>query len=206
MKSIIPLNLIKFGVNIGYNLSILILILSVFLIPAYFFRKVPRVISVPVKVTLKHGISTKLDKKHEFQHTSLEVTNGNLNVIVNSNYIQGIRLCFFVAFLFLVQLIFRNLLRIVESLEKGSPFVQSNWERLRQLGLIIVLMEVLRLSKLFMFFSIFTNEVGLENANFSINYNFSFSVAMFFGAIILLILAEVFKKGTDLEEEIDDVV
>lgn len=206
MKSIMPLKAITLVVNLSYNVSILLLFLSLFLVPAYFLRKVPRVVSLPVKITMLRGISLKLNEKEEFQHTSLEVTNGDLNIIVNSNWLNGIRLCFIVVFLFLLQLVFKNLLGIVESLEKGSPFVNSNWERLKQLGMIILLIEFLRLSRLGLFFRLLASEVSLNNANFSINYNLTFSATMFFGAVILLILAEVFRKGSELEQEIEDVV
>lgn len=206
MKSKIQLKIIKFGVTLAYNLSILLLFLSIFLIPAYFFRKVPRVVSIPVKITMLKGISLKLDNNDEFQHTSLEVSKGKLNVIVNSIYLNGIRLLFIVAFLFLLQLILRKLVGIVDSLEKGSPFVLANFERVKNIGNIILFMEFLRLVKTGLFFNLFTKEIKLTNAIYKIDLNLTYTFIMVFSGLILLILSEVFKKGTMLQEEIEDVV
>lgn len=94
---------------------------------------------------------------------------------------------------------FRNLYRIVGSVGEGDPFVPINAERLRAMGWIVVAVHVLGipLAALASWLESIT-----ENSHTDIEVTFSGLLL----AMILFILARVFREGTRMRDELEGTV
>ena len=94
---------------------------------------------------------------------------------------------------------FRNLYRIVASVGEGDPFVPINAERLRAMGWIVVAVHVLGIPLAAIARWV---ESVTENSHTDIEMTFSGLLL----ALILFILARVFRKGTEMRAELEGTV
>lgn len=96
-------------------------------------------------------------------------------------------------------LFFRHLFRIIGTVGDGDPFVPANAGRLQAMGWISVAVQVLTIP---------LEGVGrwLEKVTDHVNVNVDFSGSGLLMALILFILARVFREGARLRGEVEGTV
>ncbi len=96
-------------------------------------------------------------------------------------------------------LFLRAMRRIVDSVGQGDPFVPANADRLRQMGWLLIAIELVAIpaSALGAWIEANTKNVHLE---------FSISITGFLLALVLFILARVFRTGALMREELEGMV
>lgn len=87
---------------------------------------------------------------------------------------------------------------ILMSLENGDPFIDENAQRLKELGLCLGVVEILR--NFIKFIAIgFLKIFGQPNEGF-LWADFTPNFVVWFGVVILLLLAQIFKEGARLRQ------
>jgi hypothetical protein len=94
---------------------------------------------------------------------------------------------------------FRHLYRIIDTVGDGDPFVPANADRLMAMGWISIVSH---------FLAIPLNMVSQWLANFSDRFvvNFGISFAGLLLALVLFILARVFREGARMREDLEGTV
>lgn len=98
------------------------------------------------------------------------------------------------SFLFL-----RHLARIVSSVGEGDPFVPVNAEHLRAMGWLTIAIDLILLMV-----AIVVNLVPRQYGH--ANGDFTFALGGILLALVLFILARVFREGTRMREELEGTV
>lgn len=94
----------------------------------------------------------------------------------------------------------RKLRAIFRTLRTGDPFVPENAGRIRFLGFTVIVSElILRGATFWMYFAFVANQFGI--AGMKLRPLFEFNGSVIFAGLALLIVAEVFRLGTDLRRE-----
>ena len=98
------------------------------------------------------------------------------------------------SFLFL-----RHLRRIVDTVRQGEPFIPENAVRLRTMGWLSLVLQVVAL-----FAGALT--VWLEEVTKDLEANFDVSIGGLLLPLVLFILARVFRRGAEMREELEGTV
>ena len=96
-------------------------------------------------------------------------------------------------------LFFRNLYRIVATVGEGDPFVPVNAERLRAMGWIVVAVH-------FIVVPLAAIGAWLQTTMERFHANISVSLGGLLLALVLFVLARVFREGARLREEVEGTV
>ena len=94
---------------------------------------------------------------------------------------------------------FRNLYRIIDTVGEGDPFVPDNAGRLSAMGWISVGAHVLAIP-----LNLISRQLGTVGAR--VHDEFGLSMAGLLLAIVLFILARVFREGTRMRDELEGTV
>lgn len=94
---------------------------------------------------------------------------------------------------------FRHLYRIIGTVGEGDPFVPDNARRLQAMGWIALAVQVMAIP---------LEMLGrwLEHATAHIDFDVNFSGSGLLMALILFILARVFREGARLRDEVEGTV
>lgn len=105
-------------------------------------------------------------------------------------------------------LFFRHLYRIVGTVGDGDPFTLENAKRLSAMGWIVVAVYALSLPLLGTSGSIASAAKESRNidCNISLDFNGSFDFGGILLALILFILARVFREGARMREELEETI
>lgn len=108
------------------------------------------------------------------------------------------------AFLALAVYFLVLLLRIVNSVKQGDPFIADNAERLSRMGWIAFASQIamLPLGALSMWIAEITRDI--EDVHISTDMGLNLEGILL--VVILFILARVFRKGTEMREELEGTV
>jgi hypothetical protein len=104
-------------------------------------------------------------------------------------------------FVVLLAFVFGQLLAIFRSLREGSPFIAQNARRLRRIGLAILLMEGLRVLVMLVVVEPVIEKLRPLARGAVIQTSVWPSMEGLFLGFSVLILAEVFRRGTRMQEE-----
>jgi Protein of unknown function (DUF2975) len=96
-------------------------------------------------------------------------------------------------------LVFRQLLRIVESVGMRTPFCVENAGRLRMIAWAMVALELLHAGVVAMASAVSTPEVPLRITS-------HFHVTGWLAIILLFVLAQVFLEGTRMREDLEGTI
>lgn len=94
---------------------------------------------------------------------------------------------------------FRNLYRIIDTVGEGDPFVPANAGRLSAMGWISVAAHVLAIP-----LNLVSRELGTVADR--VHDEFGLSIAGILLALVLFILARVFREGTRMRDELEGTV
>ena len=96
-------------------------------------------------------------------------------------------------------MVFSRLLRIVESVRKGEPFVMDNAGRLRTIAWSLLGLELLHICVVAIASAVSTKEVPLR-------MNGNFDLTAWLAILLLFVLAQVFLEGTRMREDLEGTV
>jgi len=96
-------------------------------------------------------------------------------------------------------LVFNRLLRIVESVRTGEPFIMDNAGRLRTIAWALLGLELLHICVVAIASAVSTKEVPLR-------INGNFDLTGWLAILLLFVLAQVFLEGTRMREDLEGTV
>jgi hypothetical protein len=99
----------------------------------------------------------------------------------------------------IAHLVFRQLLRIVESVRLRAPFCVENAGRLRTIAWALLALELLHVGVVAIASAVSTPEVPLRITS---NFNLTGWLAI----ILLFVLAQVFREGTRMREDLEGTI
>jgi hypothetical protein len=92
-----------------------------------------------------------------------------------------------------------NVRRILQRVRDGAPFDRHNAQRLRSVGLMILALALS--SGVAEFITSQAVSSGLASSTFHVSRGLHFNAPLMLVALILVVLAEVFRRGSELEAE-----
>ena len=95
--------------------------------------------------------------------------------------------------------VFSRLLRIVESVRTGEPFIMDNAGRLRTIAWALLGLELLHICVVVIASAVSTKEVPLR-------INGNFDLTGWLAILLLFVLAQVFLEGTRMREDLEGTV
>jgi hypothetical protein len=96
-------------------------------------------------------------------------------------------------------IVFRRLLRIVESARAGEPFTTENARRLRTIAWALLGLELLHVCVVAIASAVSTKEVPLR-------INGNFDLTGWLAILLLFVLAQVFLEGTRMRQDLEGTV
>ena len=134
----------------------------------------------------------------DIQTGQLTVTDGRFYFPVQTNFTNTLIMTIIVigAFSFLI-LITYQLKQIFSSFEKNEPFMEINIKRIRKIGIILIAYTVAQL-----LYNIAVNQYLVSHFNWdNTQLTYSINLIALFTGVTMIVIAEIFKLGTFLEEE-----
>ena len=95
--------------------------------------------------------------------------------------------------------VFSRLLKIVESVRTGEPFIMDNAGRLRTIACALLGLELLHICVVAIASAVSTKEVPLR-------INGNFDLTGWLAILLLFVLAQVFLEGTRMREDLEGTV
>ena len=182
-----------------WMIAISLLALMVLLGCSFFldFRGENLTMSLPVALQLQtpvHGVNSSSQTEAQ-----IEKVHGNLKFPVRKG-------AFFSVSVFLVALMFAFLLWMVSqlryvfrSLSAGLPFAADNARRIRWLGIAVIAGEVARSVIVFSWSAYLSQHFTANGLSFIAMADFNLSAIL--SGLVILVISEVFREGTRLQEE-----
>jgi heme/copper-type cytochrome/quinol oxidase subunit 2 len=96
-------------------------------------------------------------------------------------------------------IVFRQLLRIVESVRAGEPFTVENAERLKVIAWALLALEVLHIGVVAIASAVSTREVPLHIGG-------DFNLTGWLAILLLFVLAQVFLEGARMHDDLEGTV
>lgn len=99
----------------------------------------------------------------------------------------------------LAYLIFTELIRIVESVRVGQPFIIENAKRLRAIAWSLLTLELLHICVIAITSAVSSKEVPIHISS-------NFSITGWLAILLLFVLAQVFLEGASMREDLEGTV
>ncbi len=155
---------------------------------------------VPVKVHEYPRVTGIASASPDLQDTYLTLNAGMLHVEQRINWqLMVAMLAYFIGFAALCLTITHLLRQIFATLTTRQPFDPQNANRLRRIALLVMLFAPLELCNDVFMHAVVSNNFSREKVKFALQLGINFQVIIL-GAV-LLVIAEVFRVGTQLREE-----
>jgi len=163
--------------------------------------------SDPAEVRLDWPVSIELDRdSYEIASDQLRVEGGRLLEMSGElGLLSGSR-GFLLAWLMLggmwlaaILAVIYQLRALFKTLAAGTPFVRANVWRLRFIGTVIIAVEVF-MALLRLLVSLYLR-ANVTTTGFTVKIDFRFTAEILFVGFVLLVIAEIFRQGTEMREE-----
>ena len=150
----------------------------------------------------------------DVSNSYLQVSNWKLAFTSKDGNVKGFMLILITIRIAYVFLIFFILRKFVLSLKSKEIFSTQNIKRLRQMALLIVFIEPLQWVGSYLVRHWITNHFQIKFQNKSVGYQIGYEIGYFFGSgdflwnwiltgLLLLVIADVFRRGLKMKEEQD---
>jgi Protein of unknown function (DUF2975) len=106
------------------------------------------------------------------------------------------------AFFFLIWVIMRKLLAIIDSVGRASPLTHSNSNRLKDIGWLMVGMQIVGVP-IEIWGSKFSSFFGVSHGSYG---DFELPIDSILVILLVFILAGIFEHGADMREELEGTV
>lgn len=156
-------------------------------------------LSVPVFFELDAAANNVASPSLGIEGAKLQDARANLRVSAGKGGFLLANLSVLVVLLSLVLWLVTQLRRVFRTLRDGQPFAAANVSRIRQVGWAVILGELARAGTIFFESYYASTHFTVGGIRFVASQDIN--VAAIFSGLVILIIAEVFREGTRLDEE-----
>lgn len=189
-------------INIAWYVAMLLLALSVCILTVSPWVDPPRVevgFAVPAAFRLEPDTHHVTASSFDVANVHLENANGSLRFSPRNRIVVAVAAVVLIVVLALTMWVLGLLRAVFHTLRAGRPFVAANATRIRRIAYAVIVAEVARsmfahVGMRYAMTNFAVQGVRLE-ARLDVNW-----VALICG-LIILVIAEVFREGTRLDEE-----
>ncbi len=185
--------------SLWWLISAAIALLTVLLLCSFLldFRGNNLTLSLPVALqfdTAVHGVNSSLQTDAQ-----IEKVRGNLKFPVRRNAFVSVSVSLILLMTAFLLWVVGQLRHVFRSLSAGVPFAADNARRIRWVGIAIIVGEVARSVIVFSWSAYLSQHFTANGLNFVAIADFNISVVL--SGLVILVISEVFREGTRLQEE-----
>ena len=156
-------------------------------------------LSIPVSFTLDRGTHPVRAPSLGIEHAQLERSRGTLRFPSPKGSFFAANLAIVVGMLVLFLWVLTQLRCLLRTVRSGHPFVPANAVRVRRVGWAIIAGELAR-SAIFFFEGAYAAR-HFSAAGLSFDARPDVDISAIISGLIILVIAEVFREGTRLDED-----
>jgi hypothetical protein len=188
-------------INIGWYAAVILLALSACLLAIAPWVDPPRVevgFAVPAAFKIDpdtHQVKTPFD----VEHVHLEDAQGSLEFSPRSRVVVAEAAVVLIAALALIMWVLGQLRAVFRTLRAGRPFVAANATRIRRIGYAVLVGEVVRAALAYAGMRYAMTHFSIQGVRLEVRWDLN--VVVIICGFIILVIAEVFREGTRLDEE-----
>jgi hypothetical protein len=188
-------------INIGWYGAMVLLVLSICLLALAPWVDPPR---IEVSLELPVAFRVEAQPRHltaspsGVEHVHLEKARGSLVFSPQSRLVAEAAVLLIVV-LALVMWVLGQLRAVFRTLRAGKPFVAVNATRIRRIAYAVILGELLRAVLAYLGMRYATTHFSIQGLQFETRPDLN--ILAIVGGLIILVIAEVFREGTRLDEE-----
>lgn len=189
-------------INIGWYGAMILLGLSVCLLAITPWVDPPRVevgFAVPAAFRIEPETHRVTASPFGVENVHLENTQGSLRFSPRSRVAVAGTVVVLIAVLALIMWVLGQLRAVFRTLSAGKPFVAANATRIRRIGYAVIFGEIVRATLAYVGTRYATTYFSIQGVRFEARADLNV-VAIICG-LIILVIAEVFREGTRLDEE-----
>jgi hypothetical protein len=188
-------------INIGWYGAMVLLALSTCLLAVAPWVDPPR---IEVSLELPVAFRVEAEPRHltaaplNVEHVHLEKARGSLVFSPQSRLVAEAAVLLIVV-LALVMWVLGQLRAVFRTLRAGKPFVAANATRIRRIAYAVIFGELLRAALAYLGMRYATTHFSIQGLQFETRPDLN--ILAIVGGLIILVIAEVFREGTRLDEE-----
>jgi hypothetical protein len=189
-------------INIGWYAVIILLALSTCLLAIAPWVDLPRVevgFAVPAAFRIDPEMHQVTASPSDVENVHLENAQGSLRFSPRSRLVVAETAVVLIAVLALIMWVLGQLRAVFRTLRAGRPFVAANATRIRRVGYAVIFGEIVRATLAYAGMHYAMTHFSIQSVRLEVRSDLNV-VAIICGFIILVI-AEVFREGTRLDEE-----
>jgi hypothetical protein len=189
-------------INIGWYGAIVLLALSICLLAVAPWVDPPRVevgLAVPAAFRIEPETHHVSASPFGFENVHIEKARGSLRFSPRSSAVVAGTAVVFIAVLALIMWVLGQLRAVFGTLRSGQPFVAANATRIRRIAYAVIVGELSRALVAYVGMHYAMTHFSLQGVRFEARPDVDI-IAIMCG-LIVLVVAEVFREGTRLDEE-----
>lgn len=189
----ILLNVSRYAIMISGGLFFIGMLIALITSPADY----------PLPLSIRFNLDSSLHQIHAVasgvHQGTVEAASGVLNITYSGRGWIAVGMLLLLVVIGEAWIVLHNLWRIMQTVTKGMPFVRENARRLRIIGIAIIAFELLLtlagyFTRQWVAASFIIDGVTLRQS-FDVDYD------TIVAGLLILVLSEVFRHGTNLEED-----
>lgn len=187
--------------SIGYGMTIAGIVLTVLMIIMSLFSELPVFFGLSNVGIELQGNQINSMLKPEGQNLMLSVHDGEIIFLkpdFSMNLLSGISQLVLFATILLVTILLR---KIIFSIKENNVFSSENVNRIKFIGLVIIILPIIHNILNYIYYNLFISNINITNIQLSYKPDISLGTSLY-GALIL-ILANVFREGNKMKNEIE---
>lgn len=189
-------------INVGWYGAMALLALSACLLVIAPFVDPPRLevqLSLPAALAIDSDAHEVASATPDFEHVYLDALRGSVKFSPRSSGAVISAAFILMVTLGVIVWILGQLRAVFQTLRAGKPFVAANATRIRRIGYVVIAGEIARSVVVYLAMRYTMTHFSIQGLRFEARPDLNI-VAILCGAIIVVI-AEVFREGTRLDEE-----
>lgn len=189
-------------INIAWYSAMVLLALSVCVLAIAPWVDPPRIevgLEVPVAFRIDTDTHPVTASPPDVEHVHLENAHGSLLFSPRSRVVVAGFAVLLVAVLALVMWVLAQLRAVFRTLRAGQPFVAANATRIRRIAYAVILGELLRSVVVYLGTRYAMTHFLIQGLRLQTRWDLS--IVAIIAGLIILVIAEVFREGTRLDEE-----
>jgi hypothetical protein len=180
---------------VGLALSVLMLLVS----PFIGTRDLKVDVKIPVALSLNATTHPVIAGTPDVTDGKLEDLRGSIRFVPLKRGFVAASAVVLAVVISLVMWVLHQLRAVFRTLKDGQPFVPENAVRLRKIGWAVIIGETLRAALALLQNAYAANHFSVSSLTFVVRPDYNALTVI--GGFIILVIAEVFRAGTRLDEE-----
>jgi hypothetical protein len=189
-------------INIGWYGAMVLLALSICLLAVAPWVDPPRVevgLAVPAAFRIEPETHHVTSSPFGFENVHLEEARGSLRFSPRSSAVVAESAVLLIAVLALIMWVLGQLRAVFRTLRAGQPFVAANATRIRRIAYAVIAGELARALLAYVGMHYAMTHFSIQGVRFEARPDVNI-IAIICG-LIILVIAEVFREGTRLDED-----